>query len=910
MTNGLDRLERLFSKKKNGAATRELPGGRPDSTAYNSMSLRFRKGPAVEGLLPYPTRVSPLDDMHFPQPSFIRPKAARMVPRDDHAKTGHANITLSRPGTANRSSSIYEPSFTLPPRPSTATSITKTSPKYVPPPRSGAARGPQGPPVAYTAQVRSTSVAASPNRRTFSSQRSSGSTNFSNDGTYSNYSLSSSGSSTMSASTITSHSSSCSTLTRPSSCTDTLYESSIMTPNEVSEKKRSPSLLQRRDVCLSPLYNLDTYLLQSHRDSSAITLSSGEVSPATIVQLTPPCSSLSPENESRYEELEAKNECSESLSFSQAASEVNKVEEKAEQQNDAPVGHQDNAEMESIDTAPAKDQSTLTETPVLRRDSVFSSIVLPPNRPKSPTVSPRRRSRIVRHPMSLRYQRHLPLAPKPLSPNSVLMEPDLGDFLLLGDDDIAEDVPAVVAAASAAATHSSISSEERESAEHNTGSTSHVPTDEAAPETPPKSPPKTPTRAKGSLALQKALPSTPVDSTPSPATSSPISPESVLRRRILAVATAPASQPPTFKAPPPSFHSLLPDMRLLPSPMSLALPTLPASVGDRRRSPAGEARMAAAFEIARIASQYKFDLAYIATIWPKNMSFLHSASGSTVASQLMERTSSQASRMGMTALPSRANRASHMSHASQASDSTITTTSTSSTPSSTKHSGGFSPVKQRHSKLEAQFLAAYGLATVRAPYSLSAPTHAKVLNTKRWLEFREPDAKAGEFSQSYGCAFYRGRASVKTSASITRPATPLSQRCYQRRSSTDDCDADTEQDGRTTPRPVRRGSRKTSVSSVADGKSNNRGIVFVAYRRKEVVDERLRQGEKDDLEALYRDVEALVDKILDVHLQQQPQAKPETQRLLPAADVVPADLPGGGTSCALRQSQFLGVKAA
>lgn len=682
-----------------------------------------------------------------------------------------------------------------------------------------------------------------------------------------------------------------------------------MTANEVLEndncKKRSPSLLQRRDVCLPPLYNLDTYLLQRHRDSSAITLSSGEVSPATIVQSTPPCSSLSPKDESRYEKLKAKS--SESLRFSQAASEKNKVEKKAEQQSDAFVPHQTNAEEESIDTIPAKDESIFTETPVLRRDSVFSSIVLPSNRPKSPTVSTRRRSRVVRHSMSLRYQRHLPMAPKPLSPNSVLMEPDLGDFLLLGDDDIAEDVPAAVAAVAAAPGHSSCSNEVRESAEHDTGSASFSAPDEAAA---PKTPPKTPSRARGSLALQKPLPSTPEESTPPPATLSPASPESVLRRRILAVATAPASQPPTFKAPPPSFHSLLPDMRLLPSPMSLVIPTLPASTGDRRRTPASEARMAAAFEIARIASQYKFDLAYIATIWPENRSFLHSATGSPVASQLIERNSSQTSRMGMTALPSRANRTSYMSHVSHASDSTITTASPSPTPTRTKHSGGSSPVKQRHSKLEAQFLAAYGLATVRAPYSLSAPTHAKVLNTKRWLEFSEPDAKAGEFSQGYGCAFYRGRAPTNTNATSTRPATPLSQRCYQRRPSADDCDADTEQDGRTTPRPVRRGSRKTSVSSVADDNSNNRGIVFVAYRRKEVVDERQRQGDKDDLEALYRDVEALVDKIFNVHMQQQHQAQPEIQRSLPAADVLRAGLPGGGTSCTLRQSQFLGVKAA
>ncbi|CAK7227899.1 hypothetical protein SCUCBS95973_006698 [Sporothrix curviconia] len=978
MVNGIDRLERLFSKKKYAAAAREPAAGRTDSAAYNSTSIRFRKGSAVAAAAqpPSPTRVS-LNDMHFPQPSFIRPKAARMVPRDDHATTasGHGPTSLSsRPGTANRSMSVPEPSSTtLSPRPSTATSArsatsaisaaSATSPRYVPPPRAGGAtRSPHGhgPPVSYATQARATPVVPSPNRRTFDSRRSSGSINYSN---YSNYStsatLSSSGSSTMSASTSTSH----------GSCSQShpnRRSSYIETPCELSEAatraaphsnnrilagvnvqrlpKRSSSLLQRRDVFVSPLANLDTYQVQqqqdSRRDSSAITISSGEVSPATIQQNTPllPSSSLPQDGQSQHGEPKIKiegddlhelhelhelqgladelhttlKELDQPLFFAQGLPEEKKEDEKKAQEEEAAA---------TATATPVKvmEEPTFTETPVLRRDSVFAPIVLPQDRPTSPSVSTtRRRSRIAaRRPMSLRYQRHLPIEPKPSSPSSVLMEPNLGDFLSLSDDDIAED---------------KVEEKSEEKKEEPTEKeTTSTPRASIVADVPPSTPPKTAQQAKSAaLGLQKPLPPAPVESSSSSSPlPPPVSPMSVTRRRaLLATAAAPASQPPAFQAPPPAFLSLLPGMPLLPSPISLSVSTPPGSANGRPRTPAGEARMAAAFEIARIASQYKFDLAYIATIWPKNMAFLHSGSVSRTDSQMSRMSSSS---MGMTMTmgmaSSRAKRASHMSHKSHKSHKSQASQASNMAPSTaastSAHCGVFSPVGLRHSRLEAQFLAAYGLATVRAPYSLSAPTHAKILNAERWLEFSEPEAKADEFSRGYGCAFYRDRAPVtSTSPAVSPPATPLSQQRYQRRPSTDDCDADTEQDGgRTTPRPVRRASRKAPVSSVAAADSsnnnsgnnsdNNRGIVFVAYRRKEVVDERLRRGEKDDLEALYRDVEALVDKILDVHMQQQRQAQLETQRSLPdVEDVLATGFSGAGASCTLRQSRFLGVKAA
>lgn len=980
MANGIDRLERLFSKKKYAAASREQQQAADYTPPSSSYSSRFalRKGSAAATSPSSPTRYSPLNDMHFPQPSFIRPKAARMVPRDDHA---YAPTSPSRPSTANRSMSVPDGPPALPHLTATLATVTTTT-RVVTPPRSAGgatARSPHGPPVAYTTQARSMSV-ASRHRRTFDSRRSSGSINYNYCST--SATLSSSGSSTMSSSTHTSNGSS-----NHPNCRSSYIE----TPCELSDAaaravpnngrilasvnvqrlpKRSSSLLQRRDVFVSPLANLDTYDIpnKDRCDSVAITISSGEISPATILQATPiiPSSSPSSPKESQQQqqqqpELKIQGDELHELRelqgladlqhtpplkvlqqplFFPAQQQTLQTDERADTPPPPPAKDEQTSEekdaekVEEVSTSPKQSELPIfTETPLLCRDSVFAPIVLPQSRPTSPSVSAvstRRRSRIVRRPMSLRYQRHLPTEPKPSSASSVLMEPDLGDFLSLSDDDIAEDAAAATAGTTSTDPPAETTGEKEKVSETSTPRVSIVPTPTTTTEdVPPTTPSKTPQQTKNALALQKPLPPAPAEATPPTTTSSPpVSPTSLARRRALAAAAP--SLPPSFQAPPPAFLSLLPGMPLLPSPMSISAAS--AAVNGRPRTPAGEARMAAAFEIARIASQYKFDLAYIATIWPKNKTFLHSSSASTSATsatttrpqsigwpssptspsasaKLVSRNNSQTS--NRPPLSGRgANRASHMSHASHASQASFVSShsqSSSTSGSGKQQSGIFSPAGMHQSKLEAHFLAAYGLATVRAPYSLPAPTHAKILNAERWLEFSEPDAQPEEFSRGYGCAFYRSRAPVNPTVAAT---TAMSQQRYQRRPSTDDCDADTEQDARTTaPRPRRKAS--TSSASSSSSATNNRGIVFVAYRRKEVADERACRQEKDDLEALYRDVEALVDKILDVHKQQQRQAQLETQRSLPdVEDVLVAGFPGAGAACTLRQSRFLGAKAA
>ena len=787
-----DKLERLFGKKF-GVARDAQSSSRPNSPYTSSSIFASRKVPRS------PAKPVSLEDMHFPQPSFIRPKVAKMVPREDHG-----SVPVQRPRTAGRSMSVphAQPASSPPPAASSA-SAAPGSLRVIAPAglsaRGGAtsARSPLGPPVSLsTTQARSMSATTS--RGPLDSRRSSFNTNNS--------------SATLSSccSTISSCNSSAGTR---HSYAEAFPETSDSAPRIVPDgkvlaninlssqrlPKRSSSLLQRRDLLLAPLTSLDNFQIGPLKcDSVPITINSGEVSPATILQATP-VSNTDPS---------------------------------------LPKNTQPELKILGVD-----DLNDLHELPALNiksteahRDSICAPIALPQSRPASPAVSPsRRRGRPSRRPMSLRYKRHLPNEPTPSSPNSVLMEPNLGDFLSLSDDDIAEDVPA-----------------------------------------PEKKVDKVSKNAIQNKPLPPSPSRTPVSPAPSPT-----------RRRVL---HAP-SLPPSFQAPPPSFLALLPGM--------------PTAAGGRPRSPAGDARMAAAFEIASIASRYQFDLAYIATIWPKNMAYLKSSAVSVASAAAMQSIgwpSSPSSPPAMKLIARTNSQTSRVSSRTRAGH--VSQTSFSSTTSSMNNHGSFAPVAPRQCKLDAQFLAAFGLATVKTPYTLSAPMHSKILNAdQQWIEFSGPDFKAQEFSQGFGCAFHQGHAPVMTT---------FSQQRYERRPSTaDDCDADTEQDyssnGRAPSRPTRRGSRKNSTSSASVSTANNRGIVFVAYRRKEVADERAARGQADDLEALYRDVECLVQKIHDAHVKQN-QAEAQTPKP-EVEDVVAASLSSLSPSAYKRQSRFLATKA-
>ena len=182
---------------------------------------------------------------------------------------------------------------------------------------------------------------------------------------------------------------------------------------------------------------------------------------------------------------------------------------------------------------------------------------------------------------------------------------------------------------------------------------------------------------------------------------------------------------------------------------------------------------AAAFEAARIASRYNFDLVYVVNLWPDWN--LRQDPGS------------------------------------------ITPTLSS---SRAQISGG--------NNMTGRLLAAYGLSAVKSPFRISAAVHTKILQTDGWIEYRNEEAQKNEFARGYACAFYKGE--------------------YGRR----------------------RGSADSS-STTATGMSSNgnidRGIVFAAYRKPSPGgDDSAVSCSKSELAVIYKDAEALVEMLIDIHM--------------------------------------------
>jgi hypothetical protein len=161
---------------------------------------------------------------------------------------------------------------------------------------------------------------------------------------------------------------------------------------------------------------------------------------------------------------------------------------------------------------------------------------------------------------------------------------------------------------------------------------------------------------------------------------------------------------------------------------------------------------AAAFESARIASRYNFDMIYVVNLWPEG-----SEKSSISESQPCD---------GMTG----------------------------------------------------RLLAAYGLQHCMSPFQISADVHVKILRSAGWLEYRDEQAQCGDFGRAYACAFYAGH--------------------YQ--------------------------STKAMGARVAKTSQVDRGIVFAAYRKPRA-DGSIQYSGPEELSCLRRDVEALVDMLIDVH---------------------------------------------
>ena len=122
---------------------------------------------------------------------------------------------------------------------------------------------------------------------------------------------------------------------------------------------------------------------------------------------------------------------------------------------------------------------------------------------------------------------------------------------------------------------------------------------------------------------------------------------------------------------------------------------------------------AAAFEIARIAKRYNFDLVYVANLWPEK-------SRPQTLSPEQEDSSSFNSDF------------------------------------SAKSSAG----------MTGRLLAAYGLENAPSPFQISTTVHGNVLRSKGWVEYRTQEPDNDEFPRGYACAFYTGNYS-KTDSVIS-----------------------------------------------------------------------------------------------------------------------------------------------
>ncbi|KAJ4394356.1 hypothetical protein N0V93_003573 [Gnomoniopsis smithogilvyi] len=322
------------------------------------------------------------------------------------------------------------------------------------------------------------------------------------------------------------------------------------------------------------------------------------------------------------------------------------------------------------------------------------------------------------------------------------------------------------------------------------------------------------------------------------------------------------SKPPSKRAPPPPVLS--PTFRSGSGSCSFASPLRsPTPV-----SPAIASSQVAAWEAARIAKKYDFDVVYVASFGPSRASHLHTPPEVATCQPAFMPIS------GFSSAPSSFSQSMPVSLVSSPVSDKPTTMTHNSTPRNSFHSSGASSPHKPPSDIFASpktptvapareccpnaslatnaggfcgsLLAAYGLETIQAPFRLSSTIHKKILRHEGWIEHRNSAAADNEFARGYALSFY-------TSSSMPSHATS------QRRSSAPDVS--------------RRVSAATTTTCVAGGKKNpgaarrkkiNRGIVFVAYRRPRGPDGAVNSSTAE-LNALEKEAATLVDLILDFH---------------------------------------------
>lgn len=175
---------------------------------------------------------------------------------------------------------------------------------------------------------------------------------------------------------------------------------------------------------------------------------------------------------------------------------------------------------------------------------------------------------------------------------------------------------------------------------------------------------------------------------------------------------------------PPSFD--LPLNRFAPSPYEASNHPLLTLSPPLASKPAA----IAAFEAARIASKYHFDLVYVVNLWP-------SRNGCSQSNSFSKRSSMSSLSTSTTLLNS------------------PSSPSASFSAMSTDENLGL-PFPLTHGPMTGRLLAAYGLHSLMSPFRISAPVHRKILGSDNWLEYRSDNAAENEFARGYSCSFYTG----------------------------------------------------------------------------------------------------------------------------------------------------------
>ncbi|KAK3694342.1 hypothetical protein B0T22DRAFT_68607 [Podospora appendiculata] len=267
------------------------------------------------------------------------------------------------------------------------------------------------------------------------------------------------------------------------------------------------------------------------------------------------------------------------------------------------------------------------------------------------------------------------------------------------------------------------------------------------------------------------------------------------------------SNPPIFSLPPdpPSTASSPTGSRYhAPGPQVATKSALSPRYQFFTPSPS-ESAATAAFEAARIAARYRFDLVYVVSLWPSNLGYPQRQPVSKQPSS---------SSLGAAATVGSHDCTPKLSSPSQFKPAT--------------HAAMDSHIPR--APMTGRLLAAAGLSSLQHPFRISVPVHQKVLRSDGWLEYRSESIVLGHFVRGYTCSFGTGHIPDGMSPPNEVEGEPLTPEEY-------------------------REERKA--------KEENRGIVFAAYRLPRPDGSEIGSDHKE-LEALRKDAEALVDMLIDI----------------------------------------------